>query len=378
MANVLKDEKKQQIIALGRLGWSLRKIQEATRVRRETISAYLRGAGVEIWPPGRWKRESKAKPAIEVITGSEAAKPALPGLAGALNFNPNPENLSTKVKATATSKPAIAVITDFGVGLSGQEPENSKGVGSASTCEPYREIIELGLSRDRNAMAIWQDLVSDYGFQGGYQSVRRFAYKLRGAQVPQAREVILTAPREEGQVDYGSGPMVREAPGGQYRRTRLFVLTLGYSRKAVRLLVFRSSTRIWAELHEKAFRRLGGAPRILVLDNLREGVLVPDIYDATLNPSIATCSPITVRSPYPAGSRILLGSFSFFPPCLSRWPHCPALKPSPLSPTSARRALWEPNVEVEPFFPSPHPTRQRAAGVSWRAGKNGSTRKLPR
>jgi hypothetical protein len=61
MANVLKDEKKQQIIALGRLGWSLRKIQEATRVRRETISAYLRGAGVEIWPSGRWKREGKRR-----------------------------------------------------------------------------------------------------------------------------------------------------------------------------------------------------------------------------------------------------------------------------------------------------------------------------
>ena len=75
MANVLKDEKKQQIIALGRLGWSLRKIQETTRVRRETISAYLRGAGVEIWPPGRWKREGKAKAAIAVITGSEAAMP---------------------------------------------------------------------------------------------------------------------------------------------------------------------------------------------------------------------------------------------------------------------------------------------------------------
>jgi transposase len=282
MANVLKDEKKQQIIALGRLGWSLRKIQEATRVRRETISAYLRGAGVEIWPPGRWKREGKAKPAIQVITGSEAAKPAIPRFAGPLN--PNPENLPTKGKASATSKPAIAVITGFGVGLSGKEPENSKVVGSASTCEPYREIIELSLSRDRNAMAIWQDLVSDYGFRGGYQSVRRFAYKLRGAQVPPARAVILTAPGEEGQVDYGSGPMVREAKSGQYRRTRLFVLTLGYSRKAVRLLVFRSSTRIWAELHEKAFRRLGGAPRILVLDNLREGVLVPDVYDATLNP----------------------------------------------------------------------------------------------
>ena len=282
MANVLKDEKKQQIVALGRLGWSLRKIQETTRVRRETISAYLRGAGVEIWPPGRWKREGKAKAAIPVITGSEATKPAIPGFAD--HSNPNPENLSAKGKATATSKPAIAVITDFGVGLSGQVPENSRGTGSASTWEPYREIIELGLSRDRNAMAIWQDLVSDLGFQGGYQSVRRFAHKLGGARVPQARAVILTAPGEEGQVDYGSGPMVREAQSGKYRRTRLFVLTLGYSRKAVRLLTFRSSTRIWAELHEKAFRRLGGAPRILVLDNLREGVLVPDVYDATLNP----------------------------------------------------------------------------------------------
>jgi len=45
MANVLNDEKKQQIMALGRQGWSLRKIQETTRVRRETISAYLRGVG---------------------------------------------------------------------------------------------------------------------------------------------------------------------------------------------------------------------------------------------------------------------------------------------------------------------------------------------
>jgi hypothetical protein len=42
---------------------------------------------------------------------------------------------------------------------------------------------------------------------------------------------------------------------------RLFVLTLGYGRKAVRLLMFRSNSRIWGELHEQAFLRLGGAPR---------------------------------------------------------------------------------------------------------------------
>ena len=78
--------------------------------------------------------------------------------------------------------------------------------------------------------------------------------------------------------------MVRDPQSGKYRRTRLFVLTLGYSRKSVRLLLFRSSSRVWAELHEKAFRRLGGCPRLVVLDNLREGVIVADIYDPTLNP----------------------------------------------------------------------------------------------
>src|ERR1700760_3962468 len=78
--------------------------------------------------------------------------------------------------------------------------------------------------------------------------------------------------------------MVRDPQTGKYRRTRLFVLTLGYSRKSVRLLVFRSSTRVWAELHEKAFRNLGGVTRVVGLDNLREGVLTPDIYDPPLNP----------------------------------------------------------------------------------------------
>jgi len=88
--------------------------------------------------------------------------------------------------------------------------------------------------------------------------------------------VIETAPGEEAQVDYGTGPMVRDPLSGKYRRTRLFVMTLGYSRKSVRLLVFRSSSQVWAELHEKAFRRLTGVTRVVVLDNLREGVLTPE------------------------------------------------------------------------------------------------------
>ena len=275
MANVLNEEKKQQVLALGRLGWSLRRIQQATRIRRETASAYLKAAGIAVRLPSGWGR-CEPKPANEVITDFGAAKPAIAVIPDACNPSPspNPENPSPKGRSKTTSKPAHEnqVITD------------SEVVTGPSACEPYREAIDLGLSRGRNAMAIWQDLVSEYGFASSYQSVQRFVRKRRGTQTPEARVVIVTAPGQEAQVDYGTGPMVRDPESRKYRRTRLFVMTLGCSRKSVRLLTFRSSSRIWAELHERAFRRLGGATRIVVLDNLREGVLVPDIYDPTLNP----------------------------------------------------------------------------------------------
>src|SRR6516162_3364114 len=249
MSNALSEEKKQQVIALGKLGWSLRKIERETGVRRETAGAYLRAAGIAIRIPRAWGRQAPAKPANELT--------------------PDP------------AKPANEVTPDF-VGLLSQPPTSP--AGRVSACEPYRDLIEEKLSRGRNAKAIWQDLVTDHGYPGDYQTVKRFVRRLSGSKLPQAAGIILTEPGEEAQVVYGSGPLVRHPQTGKYRRTRLFVLTLGYSRKCIRLLTWRSSARIWAELHEKAFRRLGACPRVMVLDNLGEGVLVPDVYDPTLNP----------------------------------------------------------------------------------------------
>ena len=237
MSNVLSESTLQQVVALGQLGWSLRRIQEATGVRRETASGYLKAAGIPV-------RAAGGRPGVW----------------------PPPNAATTPEVSTdpATRLPARPV--------------------SASACEPYRELIRDAVERGRNARVIWQQLVDEHGFPARYASVRRFVATLRGPAPVEARVVIRTEPGEEAQVDYGGdGPMVRDA-SGKYRRTRLFVLTLGYSRKAVRLVVWRSSAQMWCELHERAFRRLGGTVRVVVLDNLREGVLTPDIYDAQLNP----------------------------------------------------------------------------------------------
>ena len=254
MSNVLSEDKRQQVLALGRLGWSLRRIEEAISVRRETASGYLKAAGVAVRGRGR-PPSGPSKPAITegVSTDPGPVKPAIP------------EEVSTD-SGRAVEPPAVS-----------RAP-------SASACEPFRELIVEALGRDRNAMAIWQDLVEERGFPAGYASVKRFVGKLRSSTAPEARVVITTAPGEEAQVDYGEGPMVRHPATGKYKRTRLFCLTLGCSRKSVRLLTWKSSTQTWAELHERAFRRLGGTTKVVVLDNLREGVIKPDIYDPTLNP----------------------------------------------------------------------------------------------
>jgi hypothetical protein len=213
VSNVLNEEKKQQVIALGRLGWSLRQIERATGIRRETAAGYLKNAGVAVRVPGNWGRSStpEAKPAIEVT--------------------PDPP--------FSESNPAKEVTTDFSADCG--PPSHSV---SASACEPWREWIEAKVAVGRNAKAIWQELVDDHGFTADYQSVKRFVRKLQTTTSRQACAIITTQPGEEAQVDYGEGPMVREANSGRYRRTRLFVLTLGYSRKSIRLLTFQSSARI--------------------------------------------------------------------------------------------------------------------------------------
>jgi hypothetical protein len=176
VSNVLNEEKKKQVIALGQLGWALRRIEEATGVRRETAAGYLKAAGISIRAPGGWGRR-KTKPANEVTTGPEPAKPANAG--------------------------------EVTTGSDGPETSNSP---ATSTSEPWRDLIEVALSHGRNAMSIWQELVDRHGFTGAYESVKRYVRKLRGTQSPDARAIIQTAPGE----DYGeSRVMVRG--GGNLR-----------------------------------------------------------------------------------------------------------------------------------------------------------------
>ena len=179
MSNVLKEEKRQQVLALGRLGWSLRRIEEATGVRRETASRYLKAAGLTVHGRGR-----------------PPARPAKPAI--------SPEAPTDSVPFTAAGKGTDAAAL-FPAKRPGRAPQ-------ASACEPYRELIVDALGRGRNATAIWQDLVDDHGFPASYTSVRRFVSTVRQQPAVTARAVITT---DLGEDYVESRVMLREADQGR-------------------------------------------------------------------------------------------------------------------------------------------------------------------
>ncbi len=221
--NELSMTQRDTIVGLLGLGWSQRKIERETGHRRETIARCGREAGLLPKP---------------------ATSPKVP--------------------------------TDLG-GAAAEEKGRSRSV-----CEAYRAFIEAEVVKGCNAKVIYQGLVEHHGYEDAYDAVKRFVRKLRPAD-PKISCRFETPPGEESQVDYGEGAPTRDPRTGKYRKPRLFVMTLGMSRSMFPTVLWKSSKQIWAELHEEAFAHFGGATRIVRPDNLKEGVLDPDIYDPQIN-----------------------------------------------------------------------------------------------
>jgi transposase len=176
--------------------------------------------------------------------------------------------------------------------------------GRPSECEPHREFIQAQLRLRRNFTAIFQDLVDKFAFGASYNSVKRFAATMVEHD-PKQFDRLEFAPGEEVQVDYGEGALTLVSATGRYRRPRLFIMTMRYSRRCFRRVVWKSSKEVWAQLHEQAWRYFGGCAQYCVLDNLKEGVIKPDLYEPELNSVYAAvlahygvvADPARVRDP---------------------------------------------------------------------------------
>jgi transposase len=241
MANMLKVLEQNTIQELAAKGWSGRRIARTLNLDRKTVRRYLSATAKSptISTPGSGDGDSKS-PGIST-----------PGQAV------GPEVVATVLDAEA---------------------------GRPSLCEPHRQRIQAKLDAGLSAQRIYQDLAAEVGFDGSYQSVKRFVRQLRRQQ-PERVWRIEVEPGEEVQVDFCTGAPVIDAEGHR-RRPWVMRAVLSYSRKAYSEAVFHQTTENLIRSLENAFRAFGGVPKTVNLDNLRAAVQRADWCDPELNPKL--------------------------------------------------------------------------------------------
>jgi transposase len=243
--NVLKPYLENSVITLLNKGFQQREINRKTGVDRKTI------------------RKIRGQLAAAAAAGANSSTPATGSGPPSAAENPPP----WPPAVTAVGVPIALSLVAAKV---------------RSACEGHREWIEAQVRLGRNAMAIYQELVDTRGFTFAYNSVKRFCRGLRQRE-PEQFDRLEFPPGEESQVDYGEGALTLHPKSGKYRRPRLFIMTLRYSRRSFRKTVWKSSSEAWARLHEEAFHYFKGSTCYVVLDNLKEGVIKPDLYEPEIN-----------------------------------------------------------------------------------------------
>jgi transposase len=215
----------QEVVRLHRMGNSARVISRRLRMSRNTIQSYL----------GALERG-----------GLLAGEPAeLPELA----------KLRACIDAQAPAKAA---------------PQQ------ASSIERWlSRIAELYVRAGPTAIHDFLRL-NEPDYTGSLSAVKRVCRRLDRARGPLPEDVAIpveTAPGEVAQVDFKYAGKRFDPVQGVLRKSWIFLMTLGFSRRSFAQLAFDQKVETWLSLHVEAFEYFGGVPHVLVPDNLKAAVV---------------------------------------------------------------------------------------------------------
>jgi hypothetical protein len=157
MANVIGMEQRNAMLGPWRRKWSHRRIAQTLGLNRRTVARYIEQHELE-----------------------------------AGGADPPEAKCTIPPAGDGSSKPSIVP-----AGKSGRR----------SQCEAYEDPIAQALEKGLSSQRIFQDLVCDYGFEGSYDSVKRYVRQKKAAS-PKRIWRMETLPGEEAQVDFGTGAWV--------------------------------------------------------------------------------------------------------------------------------------------------------------------------
>jgi hypothetical protein len=151
--------------------------------------------------------------------------------------------------------------------------------------EAHREQIKTWLG-SVTVSTIHQRLRDDLGLSVSESSLRRFVWANFAEEATRESVVVLRdtpPPGDEAQVDYGLLGRWLDPVTGRMRRVWGFILVLTCSRLLFLRPVLSMDEGSWVEAHVLAMEFFGGAVARIVCDNLKTGVIKPDLYDPLIN-----------------------------------------------------------------------------------------------
>jgi transposase len=145
---------------------------------------------------------------------------------------------------------------------------------------PYIEHLKKRMADGvYNASKLYTE-IKEQGYPGGRTQVRAYVQAFRPVRPPAASVRYETAPGEQAQADWAHFGMIDHR--GHARRLYAFLMTLGWSRTLYVEFTVSADAGWWLRCHTHAFRYFGGAPRVVLHDNLKTAVLSRDA-DGTIH-----------------------------------------------------------------------------------------------
>ncbi len=152
----------------------------------------------------------------------------------------------------------------------GELPRYTKGKRRASMLDPYKQVIQDLLAEDAYQATWLFERIRQFGYPGGYDTVRHYVQGIKEQQSRLAYIRFETEPGRQAQMDWGEFQV--QEPDGQRSSVYLFVLLLGYSRAMYAEFVCRCTLEAFMDSHIRAFHYLGGVPDEILYDNMKNVV----------------------------------------------------------------------------------------------------------
>jgi len=206
--------------------------------------------------------------------------------------------------------PAMSKVRDL---LGDVVVENKKSATALDSLTPFlHEIIELVNDKQHGlkAKTAFEVICQRHDLSVSYSTFKRFVKKNSIAIHPEKSTCRIEVDAGlEAQIDYAYVGLLYDPLTNKRKRVFAFIATLAHSRHKYVEFVFKQDQQSFTASHIKMFEYFDGVPVRLVIDNLKSGVIKPDLYDPKLNRTFRDMSehygcfidPARVRRPKDKG-----------------------------------------------------------------------------